>query len=117
QAGANQGVLKPPPPQGLIEEARGLLHFARAPNPAQPRAHPATYFFTYFFTRRGPTSPPETLPAGSATTPSAGLVPVAFSSGSGMKYITLPSFALPMRMPRFQSWWLRETDFDSESAT
>ena len=34
-----------------------------------------------------------------------------------MNAVTLPSFALPMRMPRFQPSWLRDTDFDSESAT
>ena len=38
-------------------------------------------------------------------------------SGSGMKYWTFPSFALPMRMPRNQSVRVRSTDCDSESAT
>ena len=43
------------------------------------------------------------LPCESTTTPSAALVPVAASSGSGMNATTLPSFALPMRMPRFHA--------------
>ena len=52
---------------------------------------------------------------------SAPLVPAngpVFGSGdmSGMNAVTLPSFALPMRMPRFQSPCFREL-FDSESAT
>ena len=57
-------------------------------------------------------------PAASAATPSAELVFVAFETGSGMKYFTEPSFALPMRMPRFHSR-VRPlpTDCDSESAT
>ena len=48
--------------------------------------------------------------------PSAPLVPeLSWSgSGSGMKAVTKPSFALPMRMPRFQPPFRRA--LDSESA-
>ena len=57
------------------------------------------------------------LPAASTATPSAALVPVVFSTGSGMNAVTEPSRALPMRIPRFQPSWFLETDSDSESAT
>jgi len=43
------------------------------------------------------------LPAASAATPSAALVLVALSTGSGMNAVTFPSFALPTRIPRFQA--------------
>ena len=33
-----------------------------------------------------------------------------------MNAVTLPSFTLPMRMPRFQPSWILVTDSDSESA-
>ena len=55
--------------------------------------------------------------AASTATPSAELVPVAPTAGWGMKYFTDPSFALPIRMPRFQSPCAGLTDPDSESAT
>src|SRR5207302_9256022 len=79
------------------------------------------YFLTYFFSARLPTSAPYTLPRLSTATPSAPLVPAngpVFGSGdmSGMNAVTLPSLALPTRMPRFQSPCFREL-FDSESAT
>src|SRR6185295_17928356 len=77
----------------------------------------STYFLTYFLTAFGPTSAPYMLPAASTAIPSAALVPVAFSSGSGMKPRIFPSFRLPQRIPRFQPSWLRDTDSDSESAT
>ena len=57
------------------------------------------------------------LPAASAATPSAALVVLLFSTGSGMNAVTEPSLALPIRMPRFQPSWFFETDSDSESAT
>jgi hypothetical protein len=57
------------------------------------------------------------FPSTSAATPSAALVPVVFSTGSGMNAVTDPSRALPMRMPRFHPSWFRDTDSDSESAT
>ena len=71
---------------------------------------------TYFLIIFGPTSAPKMFPCASAATPSAPLVADAsgFSSGSGMKAVTLPSRALPTRMPRFQPG-LRLV-FDSESA-
>src|SRR5580693_5631071 len=53
------------------------------------------------------------LPWASTATPSAALVVVAFSSGSGMKYFTAPSAALPMRRPRFQSPCALLTDPDA----
>jgi hypothetical protein len=89
--------------------------------PLQPRASPAAclplakadatspadrlklaYFLTYLFTRFGPTSAPRMLPIASAATPSAALVPVALSTGSGMNAVTTPSLTRPTRMPRFQ---------------
>jgi hypothetical protein len=75
------------------------------------------YFLTYLFTRFGPTSAPRMLPIASAATPSAALVPVALSTGSGMKAVTAPSLTRPTRMPRFQPSWFLETDSDSGSAT
>jgi hypothetical protein len=47
-------------------------------------------------------SAPYTLPSESAVTPSAKLDPPAYGYGheSGMKYLTEPSLALPIRMPR-----------------
>ena len=48
---------------------------------------------------------------------SAALVPVAFSTGSGMNAVTVPSRALPTRIPRFHPSWFLATDSDSESAT
>ncbi len=56
------------------------------------------------------------LPAASAATPSAALVPVAFSTGSGMNAVTVPSRTLPTRMPRRHPSWLRDTDPNSELA-
>src|SRR5689334_13711582 len=80
-----------------------------------------SHLFTYFFRSFGPTSALYTLPSASAATPSPALVLVKSGrmrvSGSGMNDFTEPSFALPMRMPRFHPSWLRATDSDSESVT
>jgi len=43
------------------------------------------------------------LPAASTATPSAALVFVAFSAGSGMNAVTRPSSIRPIRMPRFHA--------------
>ena len=56
-------------------------------------------------------------PFASTATPSAELVLGGFTAGSGMKYRTVPSFALPMRNPRFHSGRPGYTEPDSESAT
>src|SRR6266849_5237057 len=56
--------------------------------------------FMCFTSCLGPTSPPYTLPFASTATPSAALVPF-ISSGSGIRYRTLPSLRLPIRIPRF----------------
>ncbi len=58
-------------------------------------------YLTYFFKSFGPTSAPYTLPWRSTATPSAMLVP-PLGSGSGMNAVTLPSRALPIRMPLWQ---------------
>src|SRR5258707_93730 len=50
------------------------------------------------------------LPAASAATPSAALVPLIFSTGSGMRADTTPVLALPTRMPRFHPSWFCATD-------
>src|SRR5881227_2597108 len=78
------------------------------------------YFFVYFFTAFGPTSAPYTFPAASTATPSAALVPAVVLAGSGffgsgMRYVIVRSFALPMRMPRFQLPGC-DVGLDSESA-
>src|SRR5262249_34901375 len=48
------------------------------------------------------------LPAASAVTPSAALVVVAFSTGSGMNALTEPSFALPSVASRKSHDLMRE---------
>src|SRR5947208_13887015 len=70
-----------------------------------------SYFLTYFF-KSMRNSAPYTLPWASKATPSAMLEPAdrdpgvgqsslyGYGAGSGMKYFTEPSRALPIRMPR-----------------
>src|SRR5207253_4332618 len=74
-------------------------------------------FLTYFIRRWRPTSAPKTLPCASAATPSAALVVLTFSTGSGMNAVTSPVRALPTRMPRFQPTLRPGEISDSESAT
>src|SRR5206468_1791284 len=70
-----------------------------------------SYFLVYFF-KSMRNSAPYTLPWASTATPSAMLEPAdrdpgagqpslyGYGAGSGMKYFTEPSRALPIRMPR-----------------
>jgi hypothetical protein len=54
------------------------------------------------------------LPEASAATPSAALVVVAFSTGSGMNAVTEPSRALPILIRRFRSIVILVADSDSD---
>src|SRR6266542_2627254 len=74
-------------------------------------------YFAYFLNIPVDTSAAYTLPFASAPTPSAPLL--LFFSGSGAMYginaVTLPSFTLPMRMPRVKPGFCLL--FDCESVT
>src|SRR5579859_2865915 len=67
-----------------------------------PPVHKRTrYCFAYFLTSPRK-SAPYTLPSESAVTPSAMLeiAGYGYGHGSGIKDLTFPSLALPIRMPR-----------------
>src|SRR5260221_14570716 len=100
---------------GRDEEGGGRLR--RSPREESHGGVANRFLRTYFFSARGPTSAPYRLPARSTATPSAALVLVGFSSGSGMNPEMVPSFALPVLMPRFQAPCAGFTEPDSESAT
>ncbi len=77
------------------------------------------YFLTYFFSARGPDFRAVDVALGvdrdAFRRARPGARPESVSgSGSGMKAVTLPSFALPIRIPRFQPAF--RLALDSESA-
>jgi len=94
--------LRRPCRLGRVQAAARQRQSATPPRPTGPAfRHPFHCVFTNFLTSPRK-SAPYTLPSASAVTPSAMLEPPGYGYGhaSGMKYLTEPSAALPMRMPR-----------------
>src|SRR5215469_4349060 len=79
----------------------GRSRCTRIPTAARGRPSSVHLFLTNFLTSPRK-SAPYTLPSKSEVTPSAMLEPPAYGygHGSGMRYFTEPSCALPILMPR-----------------
>ena len=94
-------IYPPPRCERLVGRRRPRFSVLLVKRPGKSKGQVSSHCLTYFFTSFVPTSAPYTLPLrvrGDAFRLAGCPFP---GEGSGMNAVTDPSFALPIRMPRF----------------